>query len=209
MHCSRLQLRNLFYIALYPPQVGEDPDLKVDMMSASPTKMSRMATHGQKASHRPTLSHSTAALRLLNAFVQTNTPASLCRALPSYERSALANDSNSRPDDEGDWDSEILRRSRRIMEARSCWELLREGFVQPETSSAQGATTPSRARTRQSRRLTINNTSERDGVLHKIPDVIGPQAWPLLDWILTVLEKDEQFTSCDHSAYDMICSACT
>ena len=109
-----------------------------------------------------------------------------------------------RPDDEEEWGSEISRRSRRIMEARSCWELLRDGFIPPEVTLTQSATSPFRLRTKHSQRLAARDAFEGDKTTDETPDAVGPQAWPLLEWILTVLEKDEQSTSCGHGACDMM-----
>ncbi|KAJ3552207.1 hypothetical protein NM688_g4272 [Phlebia brevispora] len=187
-----VHLRNLVYIALYPPQIVDEPDYtasKLDVISASPSKISARNQH----SFFPTPEHSAAAQRVLRAFAQTNSPASICRALPSYDSSVSPTPGKTIPSRQFAEvsDSEISRRSKRIIEAKNCWELLRENFVQAETYPAQDYLSTQNSRLRRTRRSYMNGASEPEEMDSDAPDPVGPLAWPLLDWLLTVFEKDE------------------
>lgn len=188
-----MHIRNLVYIALYPPQ-SDEPDeaaSSLDVLNGSPSKLTAR-THN---AFPLTPAHSSAAQRVLKAFAQTNSPASICRALPSY---ATANAVQT--DNKSSWlaelgDSEISRRSRRITEAKNCWEILKQDFVKAE-AVADSYSAPS-SKTRRTRRTgyAASNAEDTVGV-----DAVGPLAWPLLEWLLTIFEKDEaSSTGSDHS----------
>ena len=184
------------YIALYPPQNDDDPEFREELLSASPSKMSRMAARNHKTSHTPTPAHSAAAQRVLQSFAQTNSPAALLRALPSYEDPDEINFAMRRADGEI-YDSEISRFSRRIADARSCWEVLKEGFLRPEVFAQDAPASPTK--NRRSRRSARLSMSDEEDMVAGSPGPVGPLAWPVLDWLLTVLEKDEASPpDCDH-----------
>lgn len=126
------------------------------------------------------------------AFAHTNIPASLFRALPSYllsgSDSSFGDTQHPSEGDEFDDDSPIARQSRRIKEAKNCWEILKDNFIQPKTDFP---VSPPRRTSRNRRHVNDDDSDDTDPEqLH----VIAAHAWPVLHWILTVLEKDENET---------------
>ncbi|KAH9949562.1 hypothetical protein B0H21DRAFT_727424 [Amylocystis lapponica] len=173
-------IRQLIYIALYPP-----PDLEEERQPAifrlEPGSPSKAFARQQATSHAPPPAAVQSALRLLTAFVHTNSPEAISRALPSYPEPGAAADTGM--DDE---DSFIAKQAVRIKSARSVWEVLREGFVQ----RAHGAASVPAGK-RKGRRPVVD---EDDGFGADVdgPSAVGPYAWPVLDWFVTLLERDEQ-----------------
>ena len=151
-------------------------------------------TAKSRKSHIPTPANSVAALCILRAFARTNTPASLWRALPSYEEASADNlESNTTPAE----DSELSRHSRRIAEARSCWEIIKEGFLQPDISLAKDVYDTRGGHAWHAE--PIDDVYSDDDMPRLRP--VTPLAWPLLDWLLTVLENDEAVSfDCNHGA---------
>ncbi|GJE92228.1 hypothetical protein PsYK624_083810 [Phanerochaete sordida] len=186
-------VRNAVYIALYPPPSAEDEHdaSRLDVIPASPSKF--VARH-QRSSCTPTPAASQAAQRLLRAYARTNTPGAVLRALPNYGLSDLPGLSDTvSPHSIGDDDneSEINTFSRRVKDATSCWEMLREGFVKRDGSSPAGST----AGHRRSRRGHRNGLSDDEDESSEMPAAVGEQAWPLLECLLLLFEKDEAAVS--------------
>lgn len=144
--------------------------------------------------HVPTPATAEAAVRLLMGYARTNAPASLARALPHYGVSDLRGLPISLPvleatDDDND--SEIDKYARRVRDAKNCWEILREGFVKP---AGQGGDVAA-PRTRTSRHGQRTDESDGEDSPSDVPAPVAPHAWPVLDWLLAVFEKDEAATA--------------
>lgn len=162
----------------------------VENTSASPSKMGRITSKSHRASHDPTRAHSAAAQRVLLAFAQTNAPASLCCALPSFKSSAIGT-TNGFINGEKSSDSEISRRARCIVDARCFWEVLKDGFIITESSFVQDVSVPVTSQ----RGSTPQKEYELDDdPFARGPRLVGTSARPVLDWFLHVLDKDEQLT---------------
>lgn len=159
----------------------------MDTIPASPSKY--MARH-QRGSHTPTAVASEAAQRLLKAYVRTNTPESLLRALPNYGLSdlpGLGNVLSSPITADDDSDSEIAHFSRRVRDAKNCWEIMRECFFKRDGLGGDTATSTARRSKRGQRGALSDEENESLGV----PAPVSQHAWPVLDWLLTCFEKDE------------------
>lgn len=123
------------------------------------------------------------ARRLLMSFIQTNTPEAVGSALPQYA------DTNNQSVVEESGDSYIAKQSLCIMEAKSCWALLEEGF----NLRTRAFMSPKRKGNRRrdipwDEDLLLDEANSR-----KERAIVGENAWPILDSILTLFERDETF----------------
>ncbi|PCH43766.1 hypothetical protein WOLCODRAFT_144682 [Wolfiporia cocos MD-104 SS10] len=194
-------IRQLLYMALYPPPPEEGTRRNetddATILLGSPSKP--LSFH-QRAAHIPPRAASAGALALLNAFAHTNTPRALLRALPSYPGPSLAQDAHADGADADDADdSFIARRAARIRTAKDCWALLRAGFVPRDADAAALPRKRGVRRPRAADELPVYaanglpaNTADADA-----PAPVGPCAWPVLDWMLSLFEKDERATARD------------
>ncbi|KAM6502001.1 hypothetical protein JOM56_001978 [Amanita muscaria] len=181
---SNSHVRQLIYIALHPISDAQ-PEKTSKSIYDSPSKLQPFS--------KTSLSSAAvlAAQQLLFSFAATQTPDSLARALPCYDASytvtGIANE------DMGD--SDISRESLCINEARDCWGILAEGFV---SKSRVLFSSPKR----KSRRRIEDDFGLLDDEGKGNCDIIGESAWPVLDWVLTLFERNEQVTlSKENSLY--------
>ncbi|KAF5393519.1 hypothetical protein D9757_000780 [Collybiopsis confluens] len=162
---SPSHIRQLLYLSLYPPVMKKQP---VDS-NLSPSKIVKQ--------QRPiAISHKTAtsARTLLLQFAVTNHPDDLARALPSYSTA----DDNEREDSE----SFIARKSSCIAMTKNCWNILQRGFIRRAVTSSP---------TKKS--STVYEEDDDDDFA--ISDVVAEHAWPILDFILILYERDERETT--------------
>lgn len=120
-------------------------------------------------------------MKLLFAFAQTNSPGSLFAALPRY--TAAGDEATSHIQE--DTDSFIARQSIRVRNAKDCWTILKEGFVKPAVEL------PALKRRGSARAREAEQTTDGDDEEPGIPAPVGEFAWPVLEWIVCLLEKDE------------------
>ena len=185
----RAHIRNLVCIALHPPPSAED-DHRVSRMDSIPSSPSKYTAKHQRTAHAPTVSASEAARRLLKTYAVTNSPRSLLRALPGYGLSDLQGLGSLLPDiyaPDDDTDSETTKLSRRMQDAKNCWDTLREGFTRSDVCGSEAVTN----NTRPSRRGQRGDMSDREGSSSDVPAPVGRHAWSVLEWLLLVFEKDE------------------
>ena len=173
-------IRHLVYIALYPPMESEDFD--AERIGSEPASPSKLLSRQQKTTLLPTRAARDAAVKLLFAFAQTNSPGSLFAALPKY---TAAGDETASHDIQEDTDSFIAKQSIRVRNAKDCWAILKEGFVKPAVE------TPAMKRKGPARTREVEQTNDGDDEEPGIPAPVGEFAWPVLEWILCLLEKDE------------------
>jgi hypothetical protein len=116
----------------------------------------------------------------------------LLRALPAYRD---PNDADDVPPDfdpelPSDVDSFVASEAIRLKNCKNCWNILKSGFIK---SLADGSfTVPGSPRKRRRGNATAADFSpanEEDTSL-----VVGENAWPILDWLLVLFEKDESMT---------------
>jgi hypothetical protein len=184
----RTHIRNAVYIALYPlPSTDDEP--VISQMNAIPSSPSKFNTRHQRAPHTSSSSASEVAQRLLKAYAQTNSAGSLLRALPRYNCSDIPELTESLPkppDIDDDGDSDITKASRQVRDSKNCWEILREDFVKREDQSVESST----SRTMTLRKRYSDDVSDGESC-SDVPSVVGPHAWPVLEWLLMLFEKDE------------------
>ncbi|KAK7687062.1 hypothetical protein QCA50_009562 [Cerrena zonata] len=186
-------VRQLVYLALYPPSIpppeGEVPKNGFEL--GVPSSPSKLGARHHRSILIPTVPTTIAAQDILMAFAETNSPESLFRALPSYSLSGSESsfgDVQTIPEgDDYDEDSPIARQSRRIKEAKNCWEILKDGFIQPKIDLPVSPRIKGRSR----RRI---DEDEFDIPLPEHLQIVAAHAWPVLHWIVTILEKDEDVT---------------
>ncbi|KAH0827534.1 hypothetical protein J3R83DRAFT_4253 [Lanmaoa asiatica] len=189
----RDHIRQLLYIALFPPpaatgdQTNHQEQIPPSPVKGSPTKQKPTL---YKASLSPSVVESEAAQRILFSFVATNSPQSLFRALPRYPLDDVADiDLPPESSDNGhDEDSLIARESVCIKDCRNCWAILKEGFIQRKNLLPQDA---SKKRGRGAYNVEDADLDQDRGT----PAVVAEHAWPILQWLLSLFEKDELLRS--------------
>lgn len=181
---SRSHIRQLLYIALYPPH----HDAGKDTANFDP-ESPRKAVKQQKSPLFPSQAATAAAQRLLVSLATTNSPDALFRALPSYsDTTAVSNVAQESGHD--DEDSVIGREAICIKESKHCWSILREGFIQRRMLTMSS---PSGIRIGKNG---CRDFLEDDGLFDAVsgmetPSVVAANAWPVLDWLISVFELDE------------------
>lgn len=188
-------IRQLLYIALFPPPPATgDQITHLEQIPPSPIKGSptRQKPTIAKASLSPSVTHSALAQRLLFSFLATNSPRSLFRALPRYPLDDPA-DNDLPPalnDNSHGEDSLISRESLCIKDCKHCWAILKDGFVQrkkffpPDTSKKRGRAA-----------YDVQDVVLDQGQGSGTQAVVAEHAWPVLEWLLSLFEKDECLNS--------------
>lgn len=181
----RSHIRQLLYIALYPPSPTTNPKTSQE----SPTKLSSRHAY---SSLFPSPTASELAKRTLRVLADINSPTSLLRALPAYRD---PNDADGGPPDfdpelPSDVDSFVASEAIRLKNCKNCWNILKFGFIK---SLADGSSTvpgsPRKRRRGTASAADLSHANEEDTSL-----VVGENAWPILDWLLVLFEKDESMT---------------
>lgn len=185
-------VRQLFYIALYPPPPSLDHVEERDLNFASPSKGSPTKPKHQapKMTFAPSVNASEAAQRLLLSFVRTNTPTSLFQALPQPRRN------NELPFEGDDHDSVVAKESLCIQDAKHCWAILKEGFV-PRIRVSQ----PSLLAGKKKRGKLIIEPEEyvEENRSNSVLAPVAEYAWLVLLWLVELFQRDESLKSGDGS----------
>ena len=136
----------------------------------------------------PSPTSSELAKRTLRVLADVNSPASLLRALPAYPDPNNA-DADAAPELPSDVDSFVASEAVRFRNCKNCWNILKFGFIK---SLADGSSTMPGS----SRKRRRGNTAADYGPLDEEETslVVGENAWPVLDWLLVLFEKDESIT---------------
>lgn len=166
-------------MALYPES---SPQLDTGNVAfGSPSKLTPL---NQKQDNRPRISAIEGARRLLMSFAYANTPHSLLSALPSYDTAR-----NTFSDEEQD--SGIATAALSIKKSRACWDFLKGGFIQPKNDIFSAPRGKSKTRRKEITPYTFEGDEDE---IEDPAQVISEHAWPVLDWLLTLLERDESAT---------------
>lgn len=121
---------------------------------------------------------------LLMYYARTNRPESLAAALPSYPKE----DSNVYPDSDEE-ESHIARRALLVRDARCCWDILKEGFI--ETCGNEPIHSPQKPQLRRTGRGARLEDDGDDDDAVVTPAPVSENGWAMLDWILTLFEHEE------------------
>lgn len=159
--------------------------------SVSPSKTKR-GNQAPKVTFVPTANASAAAQRLLLSFVRTNTPASLFQALPQPR----VNSCNESPFESDDHDSVVAKESLCIKDAKHCWAILKEGFVQrikiPSPSLLAG-------KRKRGKVVTSAEEYPEENLGNTVLAPVADHAWLVLQWLVELFQRDESLTSGDSS----------
>ncbi|KAI1794147.1 hypothetical protein LXA43DRAFT_1179725 [Ganoderma leucocontextum] len=179
-----VHIRQLLYIALYPPPSLED-QIEEEVIKLELGSPSKLLFRRHKSSLAPSPKAAAAAQDLLMKFARTNTPESLVCALPSYPDSPNANPNDAT----GSEDSHIAREALRIRNARCCWEIIREGFIPRGNGDVMAS--PRKPKGRRSRKVQDDDDEGWEGEDTAAPAPVSDHAWSVLGWILTLFENNE------------------
>jgi hypothetical protein len=181
-------LRQLLYIALYPPTPGP-ASTNHKTTQESPSKLSSRHAYSTLL---PSPTSSELAKRTLRVLADVNSPASLLRALPAYPDPSDADDPPPlvEPDPgPSDMDSFVASEAVRFKNCKNCWNILKSGFIKSLTDSSTVPGTPRKRRRGSAKATEYGPVDEEDSSL-----VVCENAWPVLDWLLVLFEKDESIT---------------
>ncbi|KZT70975.1 hypothetical protein DAEQUDRAFT_666961 [Daedalea quercina L-15889] len=165
-------------------------DFDADKVGSEPASPSKLLSRQQKTTLLPTRAARDAALKVLFAFAQTNTSAVLLAALPKYDTAENGPVNGIQEDT----DSFIARQSIRIRNAKDCWAILREGFVRPSSEVLSPPKRKGSGRIWQveEQQHIVDGVVDGEVVGQVTPAPVSEFAWPVLEWILCLLEKDEK-----------------
>ncbi|KAJ7497542.1 hypothetical protein FB451DRAFT_236576 [Mycena latifolia] len=163
---SASHIRQLLFMALYSATDRGHERTRVDP-TASPSKR-------QKKSHLlPSLAATLASQQLLISFATTNSPAAVIRPLRPSD-----------PEPEDDNECFVATESMCISRCKNCWQILVEGFLdrnQPIFLTPKG-----KGKRRDA------DVSLTDLSISEVRAPVGETAWPVLDWLLLLFERDER-----------------
>jgi hypothetical protein len=160
------------------PTADYDIDSSVQ---ASPSKLVKQRQQ-QLASNLISAKAVVDAQRLLMAYTRTNAPSVLSRALPR-RRSPLDLSGLS----EGD--SAIAKRAVFIAQCKDCWQLLHSDSVLHQSALPS---TPRKTTRPSTRHRTPNDSSPVSP-----STIVSENAWPLLYWLVSLYERDEEMFAGD------------
>ncbi|TFK54239.1 hypothetical protein OE88DRAFT_1167099 [Heliocybe sulcata] len=188
MSRPRSHIRQLLYIALYPPPREPKGKEKVRIDFGSPSKVPPVKQ--KKSALLPNPAASQAALQCLTSYLATNTPDSLLHALPSYPPPKGRDRTRTNDMMDEDEDSFISREAANIAQCKDCWTILREGFIKRtdgDPSDRSGMKTRKKS-------ILDDDTMYIDSVDTDAPAIIAKDAWPVLEWLIEAFEKDASLT---------------
>jgi len=126
------------------------------------------------------------AQKVLLKYLHTSQPDRLSRALP---RRRSPHDPVL---DHDEAESTVARRASYIMQSQDCWELLSKGFSLRQNALSLTLRAKPKAK-RYSERLSCVKLDA--GMETGLPTAVQENAWPLLDWLVSLFEHDEHATT--------------
>ncbi|TFK23657.1 hypothetical protein FA15DRAFT_642120 [Coprinopsis marcescibilis] len=182
-------IRQLIFLALHSPDPVRN-DGNRPSFHDSPQKTKHMRT-----SNPITSKAVVSALDLLTSLLSTNSPEALGRALPSY--ASYEENLSTHVQEEGD--SLLAKQALCIKTAKHCWEILEEGYIY----RTQVVTSP-KGKSKIRRDFSIDGAFQ-DETLPGGSHIIGETTWPVLNWLVTLFERDEQLREAsDNARYSRI-----
>lgn len=182
----RSHVRQLLYIALYPPSSGP---IRTNHKAAHDTP-SKLSSRHAYSTLLPSPTASELAKRMLLVLADVNSPVALLRALPAYpDPSDNIAAPMTDPELLSDADSFVASEAVRFRNCKNCWNILKLGFIKSLSESTSAV--PGSPRKRRRGDAIVDYTPIDEG---ETPLVVGENAWPVLDWLLVLFEKDEFMT---------------
>lgn len=171
-------IRQLIYLSLQPMESSQD---EVD--SSAQISPSKIVKQQQSQLSMKTVVD---AQKVLLKYLHTSQPDRLSRALP---RRRSPHDLVL---DHDEAESMVARRASCIMQSQDCWELLSKDFSLRQNALSLTMRAKPKAK-HQSERLSC---VKLDADLQTgLPIAVQENAWPLLDWLVSLFEHDEQTTT--------------
>jgi len=186
----RSHVRQLLYIALYPPS----PRPTGTNHKSSQESPSKISSRHAYSTLLPSPASSEVAKRTLRVLADVNSPASLLRALPAYPDPTDPDDAPPHFDPElpSDVDSFVASEAVRFRNCKNCWNILKFGFIKSLADSSSTVPVGGSPRKRPRGNTTATKYDQFDEEDTSL--VVGENAWPVLDWLLVLFEKDESIT---------------
>lgn len=179
---SVIHILHLIFFALHPPDHAynlDDPSFDpAKLIMQSPRKIVKQG----KSALVLTPESVQASRRLLYAFLTTNGVSAFADALPAFPESRNA------PEYECEYmDSPVFNQAVAIRKSRNMWEVLKAGYTK---KTMKMFTTPSKGRGKQPR----SSASDRMEEWSSDEAAVGNDSWFLLEWLVTLFEKDAEAT---------------
>ena len=215
---SRTHILHLIFISLHSTahecrldDSGADPTYdRATLLLQSPRKIIKQTKSALILSPTAIIS----AQRLLFSFINTNSPSEIAAALPHYPEDGQRRVGDAGVRFEIEYvESPIYNQAQALRSARSCWEIMREGYVSKTmqtfgTQKARGKTKQGGLKSRSSV-LAKDSSFEwggGDGIEQEIK-VVGDDSWFFLEWLVALFEKDAEMTErLGQSAFSIIYS---
>jgi hypothetical protein len=86
-------------------------------------------------------------------------------------------------------DSFVASEAVRFRNCKNCWNILKFGFIKSLADSSNVLGSPRKRRRGNTMTSEYGPADEEESSL-----VVGENAWPVLDWLLVLFEKDESMT---------------
>ncbi|KIM45367.1 hypothetical protein M413DRAFT_442037 [Hebeloma cylindrosporum] len=202
---SVIHILHLLFISLHSTahecrldDTGADPTYdRATLLLQSPRKIIKQTKSALVLSPTAIIS----AQRLLFSFISTNSPSEFGAALPQYPEDSQRRVGCAGVQFEIEYvDSPIYNQAQALRSAKSCWEIMREGYVSKTmqtfgTPKARGKTKQGGLRSRSSG-LAKDVSFEwggEDGIEQEIK-VVGEDSWFFLEWLVALFEKDAEKT---------------
>lgn len=176
-------IRQLIYLSLQPMESSQD---EVDSSTQiSPSKILKQQ-QSQLSMNLVSMKTVVDAQKVLLKYLHTSQPDRLSRALP---RRRSPHDPVL---DHDEAESTVARRASYIMQSQDCWELLSKGFSLRQNALSLTLRAKPKAK-RYSERLSCVKLDA--GMETGLPTAVQENAWPLLDWLVSLFEHDEHATT--------------
>lgn len=206
-------IRQLIYLALWPLAAlsssgklkgldnGKEKEVdpfSIVIKSPSKTKRSNKDRRPEDEFVPPSSEAIERSWRLLHAYSLTYPPELLLRAIPCYPLRDSEVASVPREIDAGvpwqistgeDMDSILSKVAVILKEQKDCWGLLRPGVVAPPKDDSSPA----------QKRQPVPPLSSDEEDESSVPALIGTHSWPLLEWLITLFEKDQELADVTRS----------
>lgn len=187
----RSLIRQLLYIALYPPPSNDVEERDFDPVSPSKGSPTKRGNQPPKVTFGPSTEASEAAQHLLLSFARTNTPTSLFQALPQPRVNGACNEI---PFESDDHDSVVAKESFCIKDAKHCWAILKQGFVPRIKNSPSSVLAGKRKR---GKITTDVEEYVEENLDNLVLAPVADHAWLVLQWLVELFQRDESLTSGD------------
>ncbi|EIN11837.1 hypothetical protein PUNSTDRAFT_131989 [Punctularia strigosozonata HHB-11173 SS5] len=172
-------VRQVLYMALYPPPPENDP-AAITAGNISPSKINLKR---KRSALLPTPEATAAANRCMFHMALACSPASIMRAIPSYPPPGVGNFVMKDEDEDESYIARVTHRC--FTHIRTCWDVLREGFVRRKRLDVPGDN-------RRGRRIADDVDAEEEELEEGVEEsAVGRHAWLVLEWLIMIFKNDQ------------------